>query len=91
MAAWHAVRYTPEEQAEMARRSKRMFDLMDMPAHIEETVDGFIASREGNSATGKTEREAILNLEMIEHYDAVDPEGIRHKYFAQYAESNGTN
>jgi hypothetical protein len=70
---WHEIRYTPEQEAEVARRLSRMHARFDMPIDLIATADGFIARRDGKAGCGLTALEAKLDLYDKENKDTVNP------------------
>lgn len=73
MIPWHEIRRTPEQEAEVARRLRRMHERFDMPIDMIPTADGFIARRDGNAGCGSTPLEARLDLYDKENKDTVNP------------------
>ena len=67
------IRRTPEQEADLAERLRRMHARLDMPIEIVEGPHGVTARRDGNAGVGATRETALRELFDKENRDTVLP------------------
>jgi hypothetical protein len=73
MFPYHLIRRTPEQEQELRRRLELMHRRHANPVDVQQTANGFVASRNGFTGEGATEDEAWENLHRKEMQDILYP------------------
>ena len=73
MTPYHLIRRTPEQEQELRRRMELFHRRRENPINMQQTANGFIASRNGFTGEGPTKDEAWDDLHEKEMRDILYP------------------